>query len=74
MTIELNEELPCAAESGDVRKDWDGAEMEECYRCGRGVRWDLRDHYFFGFKVNCPSKAQKAVTWGRSTPPQGGET
>ena len=27
-----------------------GGDMEECVFCGTQVRWDLVDHYFFGFR------------------------
>lgn len=38
-----------ACEDGRVLEYFD---MAECIECGTRVRWDLRDHPFFGFQ-NC---------------------
>ncbi len=31
--------------------------FEECRECGTGVRWDLVDHAFFGFRASCDRKS-----------------
>lgn len=35
-----------------------GIDFEECQACGTSIRWDLKDHPFWGFQ-NCEAK-QKA--------------
>lgn len=37
-----------------------GASYETCRACGTSVRWDLRDHKFFGFANTCPMKRDSA--------------
>jgi hypothetical protein len=42
-------------------------DMAECAACGRCVRWDLRDHPFWGFHT-CPEKVPPGLPPRNSEP------
>lgn len=51
-----------ACMGGATRPTREGPEhFEECRACGTGVRFDLVDHPFFGFRASCDHRTQGGV-------------
>ena len=57
-----------ACEGADTVSTRHGGEhMEECRDCKRRVRFDLVDHWFFGFTASC-SKPSQSIVEGHKQP------
>ena len=56
-----------ACQGGRVLEEFDFA---ECVACGKQVRWDLRDHEFWGFAASCPEAQSRETAEARE--PGGG--
>jgi len=51
----------CAANGGPTISRVRGCindEMRECIICGNSCRWDMTEHSFFGFRMDCPHSEQ----------------
>lgn len=52
----------CAANGGPTISRMSGQinnEMRECLVCHKACRWDMTEHFFFGFANNCPQRADE---------------